>query len=228
MEHIWKTGEEPETIRRQAANLDLRLSLHGASYDVNLTSSNPGIRRESFRQAKESIQIARRLGTGSLVLHPGRLSTTKGDPDEYWRLMEEAFMQLDRKAKQEGVKVGIEAMEKKSRELYLSPPEIERMLGKGWSHIGLTVDIAHIASITDHARFFAGLKKEWILHAHLSDFSERTTHLPLGQGTIDINRVLKELQKKYDGLVILEGFVRGKGRKTLRCNTDYLRKVGWL
>lgn len=228
MEHLWKTDENVKQIEGLANTLELPLSLHAASYDVNITSANPGIRRESLQQVRESLLVAADLGADPVVVHAGRLSSSRGDTEEYWKLLEEAFQILDELAAGVGVKVGVEAMEKRSKELFVSPADIHRMMSKGWKHVGLTVDLAHIQTVMEHERFFSSIEGKWINHAHMSDFSPDATHVPLGQGSMDIDRALRALSSRYRGIVVLEGFVRGRGRETVQANGDFLRRLGWL
>jgi len=228
MEHLWKTDENVKEIKGLAETLDLPLSLHAASYDVNITSANPGIRRESLKQVRESLLVAADLGADPVVVHAGRLSSSRGDTEEYWKLLEEAFQILDELAAGVGVRVGVEAMEKRSKELFVSPADIRRMMSKEWKLVGLTVDLAHIQTVMEHEQFFSSIEGKWISHAHMSDFSRDVTHVPLGQGSLDIDRALRALSSQYRGTVVLEGFVRGRGREIVQANGDFLRRLGWL
>jgi sugar phosphate isomerase/epimerase len=227
-EHLWKTGEGVQEIRSLAGTLDLPLSLHAASYDLNITSANPGIRRESLRQVRESVRLAAELDADPVVVHAGRLSSSRGDAVEYWKLLEEAFHSLDELAEEAGVTIGVEAMEKRPKEMFVSPSDIRRMMVKGWKHVGITVDLAHVQSVMEHDRFLSSMEKTWIVHAHVSDFSNDATHVPLGRGSMDIDRALRALCSCFRGTVILEGFVRGRGRETVTANGDFLRSRGWL
>ena len=228
MEHLWKSSEPLGTIRALAERLGLTLSLHAASYDLNITSANPWIRRESMRQIEDSISAAADLGAEPVVVHAGRLSSSRGDVEEYWRLMEEAFDFLDQAAAGSGINVGIEVMEKRSKERFVGPEDVRRLMSRGWNRLGLTVDLAHIQTVMDHEQFFSRIDDEWILHVHLSDFSPESTHMPLGRGKMDIDRALQALQTRYQGIVVLEGFVRGSGPQTIEANRDYLRDHGWM
>ena len=228
MEHLWKSDESMKEIEGLAKILDLPLSLHAASYDVNITSANPGIRRESLQQVRESLLVAADLGADPVVVHGGRLSSSRGDTEEYWKLLDEAFQILDELAARVGVRVGVEAMEKRSKEMFVSPTDIRRMMSKEWKHVGLTVDLAHIQTVMKHEQFFSSIERKWITHAHMSDFSQDVTHVPLGQGSLDIDRALRALSSHYRGTVVLEGFIRGRGQETVQANGDFLRSHGWL
>ena len=142
--------------------------------------------------------------------------------------MEETFARINEWAQREHVMVGIEAMEKRPKEIYMLPEHIERMLSMGWTNLGLTLDIAHTFTHTDPVEYIKQLNSRWIFHIHLSDGSRQITHLPLGKGDIDINAALKELNKLYDGLVIIEGTVPFHGQETVCSNRIYLQRLGWM
>ena len=228
MEHLWKRSESPAVIGSLAEDLDLTLSLHAASYDVNIASANPGIRKESLRQVEESLNAAVDLRAAPVVVHAGRLSSGRGDLREYWRLLNDAFDFLELAAAGSGTKIAVEVMEKRSKERFIGPEDIHRLMNGNRPHLGLTVDLAHIQTVMDHESFFARIEDQWILNAHLSDFSAEVTHMPLGRGSMDIDRALSSLHSRYQGVVILEGYVPGAGLQTIEANRNYLRDHGWI
>jgi len=228
MEHLLKTDEKPEDIKYESDKLGLELSLHGASYDINLTSINRGIREESKRQAEEAIIAGRKLGASIIVLHPGKLSASRVDKVKCRIRMVEIFEFIDEIAERESVRVGIEAMEKRSREIYVAPEYVQSMLEKGWKKIGLTLDIAHAFTLMDPIPYMRKINKSWIYHVHISDAAPGKTHIPLGEGNIDINSILRELNEFYNGLVIIEGYVPGEGERIVRENYRYLKSLNWI
>jgi len=228
MEHLWWTGEAPEEVAQWARRLGLELSLHGASYDLNIASTNQGIRQESLRQVEESIITAARLGAETVVLHPGRLSSSRDSMDECWERLEEAVALIDGWADREGIRIGLEAMEKRFKEVYVTPADVRRLLSKGWTNIGLTLDIAHAYTLMDPVDYIAQLDNQWITHVHLSDSAAEAVHVPLGRGQLDIAAALRALGERYDGLVSLEGYVPDRGEETVRSNLAYLQHLGWM
>lgn len=228
MEHLWRSEQAPEEIVKHAHDMGMELTLHSASYDVNITSTNPGIRQESLRQIKQSIIVGKQLGVTTIVVHPGRLSSSKGNIEKCWTQMEETFFLINKWAQQEGLMVGIEAMEKRPQAVYMLPDHIKRMLSMGWTNIGLTLDIAHAFTHMDPVKYIQQLERDWIVHVHLSDGSRQSTHLPLGKGEIDIDAALSELHKVYKGLVIIEGIVPFHGQETVASNRAYLQELGWI
>lgn len=226
--HLWKTGERPQVIAKYAQELGLSISLHAASYDVNMTSVNAGIRKESLHQIKQSIETAAQLGAERVVVHPGHLSTGKGGVDECWNLMREALSKITKWSEKEGVVAGIEAMENTSKHVFVRPSDMMKLLGSGGKHIGLTMDIAHAAGFMDPLSFIDQIDIHQLVHVHLSDSTEKLTHAPLGEGNIDIDSTLKVLDSKYNGLVIVEGYVPGKSFETVSRNARYLKNLGWM
>ena len=143
-------------------------------------------------------------------------------------MLMEAFDFLQRTAARSGMKVAIEVMEKRSKERFVSPADIQCLMNGNRSYLGLTVDLAHIQTVMDHEQFFTQIEDEWIFHAHLSDFSPAVTHLPLGRGSMDIDRALRALHSHYQGVVVLEGYMPGAGLETIEANRDYLHDHGWM
>jgi len=128
---------------RHARSLGLNLTLHAASYDVNCISTNPGIRRESRRQLRSSLHLAAALGASVVVVHPGQLSSSRGDRSEAWKSLEEIVVMLDDWADEDEVCVGIENMEKKANQILLLPQDLARLFARSWRHVRLTLDLAH-------------------------------------------------------------------------------------
>jgi len=228
MEHLLKTKESPEKIREKAEELGLELSLHGTSYDINLTSINRGIREESVRQSKEAIILGRKIGANIVVLHPGRLSASRVDREKCWQELLGVLRVLDNMAMEFSLTIGIEAMEKRSREIFVEPDDVRRMFNIKWKRIALTLDIAHAFTLMDPLAYLNHINRNWISHVHISDAAPGKTHLPLGDGKININDVLVELEQFYDGLVIVEGYIPGEGEKTIKRNFEYLHSLGWV
>lgn len=228
MEHILATGEKPEDIAEHAKSLEMKLTFHSTSYDINLTSINEGIRNESLNQTRFAVEMSDKLGSEVLVIHPGRLSASRCSLYDYWSRLEEVFEKIDSWAQVYDVKVGIEAMEKKTNEVYTEPEHIEKMMSKGWSNIGVTLDIAHTFTVMKPEYYIEKINPDWIFHVHLSDGDKNHTHLPLGKGSIDINGALKSLKERYDGIVIIEGYVPNKGVETVQNNFNFLKVNGWI
>jgi sugar phosphate isomerase/epimerase len=227
MEQLWKADETPEEIVRHAERLCMELCLHSPFYDVNITSLNPGIRKESLSQVKQAIITGRQLGVKRVVVRPGYPSSPEVYDDVYWRQMEETCALINRWAQRQGIIIGLESMANLPKHQYTTPESIRRILTRGWSNIGLTFDVVSACTHMDPVEFLRQLNPEWIVHVHLSDSSPKATHLPLGEGDLDLQKILRELDHVYDGLVIVEGAIPHQGRASTSTNKAYLEKLGW-
>ncbi|MEW5717924.1 MAG: sugar phosphate isomerase/epimerase family protein [Chloroflexota bacterium] len=228
LEHLWQSNESAEHISRHARALGLILTLHAPNRDVNICSMNPGIRRESIRQMEESLVIAARLEAQVVVMHPGFRSSMRDSLEKTWESFFEIAAALDAKAASYGVRVGIEAMEKQAKAFFVTPSDLRRFCERTWHATGLTIDLAHAQTVMAPRDYLAQIPADRIVHAHCSDSSPQQTHLPLGSGVLDLPAALSALGKKFDGIVILEGYVTGQGERIVPANADYLRGLGYL
>lgn len=228
MEHYWSARQRPRTIARRAHALGLRLTLHAASHDVNILSTNAGIRRESLRQIQAGLDLAAALGASVVVVHPGRLSSARGDTAQAWLRLEETVELMDGWAAPRELCIGLENMEKKPGEIFMTPSDLARIFGQPRARVRLALDLAHTQTHMHPVAFLQQVRPEWIGHVHLSDNSPSKTHLPLGRGELPVPEVLRALGEVYEGSVSLEGHVPGEGEATLAHNMAYLREHGFL
>jgi len=228
MHHLIQTGESPQTVALRGRQLGLALSLHAVTYDVNVTSTTPGIREESLRQIHQSIVTASQMEAKITVVHPGRLSASRGSVETCWQLMTAALAQINEWALVAGVSVGLESMEKRPKEVFITPADIQKLLRPECKAIGFTLDLAHAYTFMDPVAYIERFDPQRILHVHFSDSSDQAIHAPLGTGKMDIPAALTALSKKFDGLAIIEGYVPGRGDETVSNNAAYLKKLGWL
>jgi sugar phosphate isomerase/epimerase len=171
--------------------------------------------------------MAAAVGAIVVVVHPGALSSSKGDRSVAWQSLEETVALLDEWAKEEGVKVGLENMEKRAKEIFVFPEDVARLFSHSWKNVRLTLDLAHTATVMDPVSYLNQMRTEWVCHVHFSDNTPSTTHLPLGQGQLRVVEILESLSHIYDGIVSLEGYSPGEGEKLLIHNMEYLRRHGF-
>ena len=70
--HLLQTHESPLEIRHLAQDLELDLSLHSLSWDLNYTSRLSEVREASLVALEGGIRLAKTLGAHTVVVHPGR------------------------------------------------------------------------------------------------------------------------------------------------------------
>ena len=226
--HLERTGEDPRLLARQARSLDLALTLHAPSADLNPTSTNLPIAGESRRQIAASLEVAAQLEARAVAVHPGRKTVSRSDPEKVWSQLMDWLGNLDDQATRLGLRIGLELMEKLPLEIFMLPADAARLMSTSWRSLGLTVDLAHLNTHGDPPELLADLAPSWITHVHLSDNAPSHVHLPLGAGTMDLGAALAAVARVYDGFVSIEGSTPGRGETLLVNNKAYLRKLGYM
>lgn len=206
--------------------LNLNYQVHADVRDINLTSSNKGIREESLRQTLETIEIVSEMDARALTLHPGRMSSSKDRPEDFWPVQVEAFEQIAEHAEKHHVLVGVENMEKRPKEFVLLNEDVTRLIGSvNSSHLGLTLDLAHYHSVGDVESFVQSIEVP-IVNVHISQAASEKMHLPFetdANDTISFADVLPTVARKYEGPLIIESYVYGKEEEMVRKNFQWLK-----
>lgn len=197
--------DKGKKTRLTISQSSLIVTLHAFSYDINITSMNKRIRRESMSQMFESLRYAHEVGANCMVVHPGRISSSKDMFKDYWAMQIDSLAEIVEKAKQIGMDVNMEIMEPRNKELVTTPEMANDILHAiSMKNFGITLDLSHAQLKGGPLEFSRRLKK--ISHVHLSDTKGGNPHCLLGEGDLDVFGALKELKKRYDGLVIIEGW----------------------
>jgi len=214
-------------LRNLLANLSIEPTLHATSWDLNISSINPAIRRMSIDIVKESIDLAADIRSRLVAIHPGRFSSSKGEGQETHSILVEALRELSEKADSKGTVLALENMERRPREVITTPTDLRTLIEEVNSPrlVGL-VDIAHANTVSDPAEFLRECLGV-LGHVHISDNNgEAPTHLPLGKGTIDFRKIFQILiEEKYDGKVIIEGFFSSDPLGAAKADFDHSARL---
>jgi sugar phosphate isomerase/epimerase len=229
-QHLWDGDTNPSVVAHRANELGLTLSLHAPSYDLNPLSSNPEIRRVSRAQVLHSFQTAAEIGARMIVAHPGQLSSSTDDPEEYWAQLEEYAALLNARALELDVWVALEAMEKKRLQFVTQIPALERLASvlqrNALERVSIALDIAHAGTMGDPLEFLARVPR--VGHAHLSDTSTEKTHALLGEGRLDLERIVPKLLERINttphGLIAIEGRLSSDEPRALAVAAAYLER----
>lgn len=195
------------SIRRRLDAVPVRRYLHVPFHDLNPCSVNPRIRQASRDEIRGSLRAAAALGIRQVVLHPGRVSNTKGDADGLWPVLVESLVELCAYADRRGVRVAIEAMERRPKEVLVRPEEMVRLFSDAPGlKAGICLDLAHAWTVDPECadRFVEGLG-ERIIHVHYSHVSEEKIHLPLDRGLSPASPSTLGFLRTFAGPITLEG-----------------------
>jgi len=220
-EHVFYHQTEAEKIAEAAKELGIELTLHASSWDLNICSMNQGILKQSVREIESSIDLACKLGAKDVTLHPGRLTAGVFDAKQHEARLVDSLSMLDAYAWKRGITLSIELMEPVAKEFITKPEAMNRVLAQLPGRVCTTFDIAHVPLDRSPLRDLYQLKQTSKIH--LSDSSVHTYHLPLGQGEIHLEPVLKHLEL-LELPVVLEGYEDGRELTFLKAHLDYLNK----
>ena len=224
---IQRDIKELPSLKKYLQQLGLKVTLHSINDDINLCSTNNEIRRVSIKQIKDSIKLASKLNIKTVIVHPGRKTSSKDNLDHIWELQLDSFGQLTKTAEDFDVFLGIENMELRAKEIVIFPQDINKLIsGLRSKQVGVTLDLAHIATMKKYSvKKYISELQEKIIHVHLSDSNKTATHLPLGWGELNLSEMLFDLQKVYDKNVVIEGYVPGKEIEVLENNMQAWQKI---
>ena len=225
-QHLEASKVSAQEAKARADRLGLRLSLHAPAYDLNPLSSNREIAAVSQRQVLECLEDAARLAAVMVVVHPGAISSSTDDPEEYWLRLEEFAGLLNEKAASLGQRIAFEGMERKRLQFVTDLEALDRLSemleANGLAQIGLTLDIAHAATLGDPMEYVVRAPR--LIHAHLSDTSEHKTHALLGEGRLALDGIIPVLLERLpEGLIAIEGRLAADELRAVSTAAAFLR-----
>jgi len=219
--------EGPHTWPRTALSFDLEvfqifesydidIYLHAPTIDMNPASLNPGMRRETLIQLKETVDMAVKVDAKAITVHPGlihRLEDRVRDMGKYYSL--ETLTDANEYALNHEIILSVENMPNRYAYFCNTAEEHSYFIDK--CRCQATVDLGH-ANTNGDIKPFLDLKN--ICYYHLSDNNgEKDQHLSLGEGNIDlnnlknINNVIIELNNYQNILKSRDIFLNSRGGK---------------
>jgi sugar phosphate isomerase/epimerase len=220
-EHFWR--DDDGSLLQKIQRSGLNISVHGPTGDINITSSNPGIREESLKQVLQGVEEAARMGASVITIHPGYLTGRQDEPDSIRDLQIEVLTQIAKRGKDLGILIAMETMEKKAREVVIRPDLANEIIDAvNMENFGVTFDISHAHTVMDVVEFIRSLRR--IVHIHISDTKSGKVHVQMGEGEIAFGPVLQTLKEKYDGALVIEGWNPKDEMGMVDKSTSFLRK----
>jgi sugar phosphate isomerase/epimerase len=219
-EHLWR--DDDGNLLRRLRESGLNLSVHGPIGDLNITSSNRGIREESIRQVLQGIEEAAAMGAKVITIHPGFLTGRQDSPDDIWDMQISAFTRFGNRGKELGLVIAMETMERRNKEVVINPEIANDIVNTvNMKNFGVTFDVSHAHTVMDVVEFIRALRR--ISHIHISDTKNGKVHVLMGQGEIAFAPVLRALKEKYDGPLVIEGWNPQDELGMVRKSTAFLK-----
>ncbi len=198
-----------------------RIQLHAPFSDLNIGSYREDVRSFSVETLRRNIGIAADLGIEHVTVHPGVFSPhTFGMRDFVISQTNRSLRELSPVVRDRGIAVSLENMPRIGITVGHTPDELLRMI-EG-TEIGICLDLGHANTTGNISAFLELLPDIRNIHIH-DNMGERDEHLPLGEGNIDFEGILKTLSSGYShGLVIEAEESIDSGVRSL----EFLKKRG--
>ena len=193
---------------------------------VSTSDLYESLRRASLQENFFALEAAAELGIEKAVLHPGFITGLgKFLPDKSKGYAMESLEAILKKAAGLNITLCIENMFPQAR--FLSQPHEFQPLFDAFPEIRLTLDVGHanLGGGKNKSSEFIRLYGFRIGHVHANDnFGKEDSHLPIGAGVIDFEKILKDLKDaQYNETITLEVFSRD--RDYLKISKEKIKRM---
>jgi len=230
--HLWVENIKYnylKSIKELLYKYDLKPSYHGPAHDVDITSMNPGIREESIKQHKRSLDIAKFLGVDVYVIHAG--SFYPGDKNTISKGFDRLYSSIDELlilAKEYDIVLAIENHPVNENGIFNNPKTMKKVIDDfNSSYLKVTLDLGH-ANLTKFPviKYIEELKDN-IKHIHLNDNDGiEDLHLVYGKGNLDSNNLIKRIKNiGFDGVGILEIWAPDDPAKAINDSIKHINSI---
>jgi len=184
------------------------------------------LRKASLQENFLALEASAELGIEKVVLHPGFITGLgKFVLDKAKEYAMESLEAILKKAVNLNITLCIENMFPQAH--FLSQPYEFQAVFNSFPELRLTLDVGHanLGGGKNRSSEFIRLHGYRIGHLHVNDnFGKEDSHLPIGAGIIDFERILRELKEvQYDETTTLEVF--SKDRDYLKISKDKLKRL---
>lgn len=185
---------------------DIDVFLHSPTIDLNPASLNPGIREETLKQLKETLDFAVKIDAEAITTHPGLIHRLEDRVRNYaMKHSIETLKQANNYAKDVGIKFSVENMPNKYAYFCNSADEHKKFLESCDCYA--TLDVGHANTTGDVKSFF---EMDNIAYYHLNDNDgKKDQHLTLGDGNLDI-QLLNGVEKAIIELNNYENILKSR------------------
>jgi len=201
---------------------DIGYAVHTPVWDANLTSENSHIRRAVFETYKQTVLFANKLGADHVVIHPGFCYETIFHKKTAQARAEEAVNHLAEFCKGYETKLLIENVGTVKTSLFTQnefaafcksfPPQVKCLVDVGHAHFNKWDLEKLVADLGDCL---------YALHLHDND-GLADQHLPIGEGTVDWNRLKRVIKPISENLNLILEYNIGTPLGKLTEGKDFL------
>lgn len=175
-------------------------TIHGVFFDICFDSSDRLIKDASYTRARQTLDIAKKLGCKKIVFHTNYIvGFNSQDYKEIW-VSGNAIAYRKFLKEYPDIEISIENM-------FDQDDILIRELIKEVNNprFRMCLDIAHANLSNESIKDWINNCKKYVSHIHINDnFGDCDSHLAIGSGNIDYNYVIDELNKMDDITILIE------------------------
>lgn len=210
-----------ERLQELRASYELEFSIHAPYADTNLSADDDLVREWILKRIRASIRFASDLEAKNIVIHPGwTTATERFMRGRSWDLNIRSLRWLQKYAGDYGVECLLENVPNPTPYLLVTVDDFRLFDEEMTPPLNYVLDIGH-ANLTGEIYDFMDAFGSKIKHVHVSDNEgEQDQHLPIGQGVINWESVVKSLKRiNYDGWLVVESYEK------MAESLEYLKKL---
>lgn len=197
----------------------LKYTVHSPIVDINIASLNKAMRKASIDEIKKAIDLANKLDSETVVVHPGSIPFLGRDlEDGIYALANSAIKELGEYGADLGVNATIENMPAFEGMMYQDMEKLNQTLEACDMFMTLDVGHAYHCGYSPSEMYFKRVK-----HMHVHDNNgDDDSHYGLGEGSIDLKQIINTFESKhYDGIYIIEVNDKDSVKKSLEFLKSY-------
>ena len=207
------SSKEAQRIKGIAADAGLAVSnlhlgaerlLSDTPHEPSLMSAYQSQRDQRIDLIRQGCDFAAEMGVALVCLESGPLPPDMSRAAGMGHLIEGVEACISH-ARETGVRLALEPSPEHLLNGYRAYLELCQVFGPHPS-LGLCLDIGHSHCVFEDTIAIVAAASDHLFHVHIEDIANREhSHLPLGEGAIDLKAVLSALQVAgYDGCVSVE------------------------
>lgn len=196
----------------------IKPTVHVPISDMNISSPNKLIRNASVAEIKNSMDLANKIDANIVVVHPGKIPfLTSQFKDKILDLNYNSLKECANYANDLGLTMCVENMPNMDGYLFKDISKLDNLVNN--LNVYMTLDVGHAHNCNFLPKDM--LTSNRIKHIHLSDNDGSwDNHDALGQGTLDFEKLFKELKNiNYCDILVIEV----KNPKEVESSLDLLR-----
>ena len=211
-----------DEFEKLAALYPLKNCIHSQSWDLNISSVNDGIRKQSVTEVKKSVELAYQLGLDEVTVHPGHC-TISGIGVSYGAYLKESLREILEYAQKWKIDVSLEIMEKIPREFVTTMDAMKEVCGDMFDQFVYTRDVAHCDSEEEILSILQNYRPQ-ISKIHISNRKGSRFHTPLNEGDYDMKKLLPKLAH-YNLPMVIEGLDSSGDFSIAKQNIQFIQHI---